>query len=289
MKNFLLFIILICVSCSKPAEETAKLKVASTNYPVKWLIDYISGQTVENIFLIPDDIDPAYWEPSDTDLQSLNDCDMVFLNGATYEKWMNTASLGKTFDTSAKFKDKFIAIKDVMEHEHNGKKHSHDGIDFNTWLNFDLFIQQAEAVEKKLSTLIKSPEVDFAANLKSLKSELNELKSKLSELTTKQKTFFASHPVYDYMAQAYGLKIQNFHWEPEQTPSEAEWQKLKEVKEHSSYMLWEDMPNDETRKKLIAMDIKIIVFRTCGNTPPSEDFIKEMKSNLENLKLALEQ
>lgn len=287
MKTAFLLIILIFCSCSKPETKAKKVTVSSTNYPVKWLVDYISGETVENIYIVPDDIDPAYWEPTDQDLQKLNSSDQIFLNGATYEKWLNTASLSKTFNTSKGLNKQFLTIKDAMEHEHNGKKHSHDGIDFNIWLNFDLFIEQAKAVESKLTELVKKPQVDFSANLKSLIAELKEIQKEIAASSNEQKTFFASHPVYDYLGKQQGWDIKNFHWEPEQMPSEEEWKKLAEAKSHSSYMLWEDTPSDEIKKKLIELDIKVIVFRTCGNTPPSGDFIKEMKSNIENLKRVL--
>ena len=284
MKLFILLLLTVICSCSESKNEVKNVTVASTNYPVKWLVDYISGETVENSYIIPADIDPAYWEPTDEELQKLNASDQIFLNGATYEKWLNTASLANTFDTSQSIKDRFLSIKDEMEHEHNGKKHSHDGIDFNIWLNFDLFIKQAEAVEQKLSELIKEPKVDFKANLKSLVSEINQINKDISEAAKDQKSFLASHPVYDYLGQQQGWSIKSFHWEPEQMPNDEEWQKLTEAKKHSRYMLWEDMPNDEIRKKLIELDITVIVFRTCGNTPPSGDLIKEMKQNIENLK-----
>lgn len=288
MKLILLALTLLLCSCSEPEAENKQLKLACTNYPVKWMVDYISGQTLENIYLIPADIDPAYWEPKDSELQELNTCDMVFYNGATYEKWMETVSLSKTFDTSSKIKDSFITISNAMEHEHNGKTHSHDGIDFNIWLNFDLFIKQAEAVERKLSSLVKKPEIDFKSNLESLIAEIKEIKKSITECSQGQINFLSSHPVYNYLAKQQNWKVKSFHWEPDQMPNEEEWLKLKEAKKHSSFMLWEDMPNDEIRKKLIALDIKIIVFRTCGNTPPSGDFIKEMKANVDNLKQALE-
>ena len=53
-------------------------------------------------------------------------------------------------------------------------------------------------------------------------------------------------------------------------------------------MLWEDEPIEEIKKKLISMGIKVIVFRTCGNKPPTGDFIKEMKNNLANFKEILQ-
>lgn len=286
MKIFFLLFLLVFCSCSESKQEVKEISVASTNYPVKWLIDYISGETIENRYPIPEDIDPAYWEPSDKDLQTLHSSTQVFLNGASYEKWLNTASLSNTFDSSQNIKDHFLTIKDAVEHEHDGKKHSHDGVDFNIWLNFDLFIKQAEAIEDQLSSLVKKPKVNFEGNLKSLIAELNELKKEISSSVGSQKSFLASHPVYDYLGQQHDWNIKSFHWEPSQMPNEEEWQKLVEAKKHSAFMLWEDTPSEEINKKLIELGITVIVFRTCGNTPPSEDFIKEMKQNIENLKRA---
>lgn len=287
MKYIFLLILLILTACNESKTPEKTVVIASTNYPVKWSIDYISGGTVNNLFLIPEDIDPAFWEPADEDILKLSEVDRVFLNGATNEKWLATRSLTNYFDSSKTFMKQYIMYKGAA-HVHDGKMHTHNEIDFNIWLDFELYKTQATEITGELLKIIKKPKVDFKANLKSLTAELDELKKEISAAAGDQKRFLASHPVYNYLARSHGWEVQNFHWEPEEMPADEEWSKLDKALEFSKYMLWESDPSKEILAKLKEKGVTPIVFRTCGNIPPSGDFVKEMKKNIENLKKALE-
>ena len=256
MRYFCLLALLLLTACDESKTPQKSNIVASTNYPVKWCIDYISGSTVDNLYLVPSDIDPAFWEPADEDILKLSEVNRIFLNGASNEKWLETRSLTNTFNSSASSKEKYIKYKGV-EHEHNGKKHVHDETDFNVWLDFEIFKSQAEQISSELLKIISNPKVDFKANLKSLTAELDELKKEISEASGNQKKFLASHPVYNYLARSHGWEVKNFHWEPEEMPSDEEWAKLDKALEFSSYMLWESEPSEEILAKLKAKGVKV--------------------------------
>ena len=55
----------------------------------------------------------------------------------------------------------------------------------------------------------------------------------------------ASHPVYHYAdARRYGWNLQNVHWEPDEMPSDAEWQKFEVLyaSHPGKIMIWEEDP-----------------------------------------------
>jgi zinc transport system substrate-binding protein len=237
------------------------------------------------LYLVPQDIDPAYWEPTDADITKMQQADLVLLNGASYEKWQNSVELpiSKIVDSSSSCKSMFIEIKEVMKHEHNGKVHSHDGIDFNIWLDAYIFCRQAETITSALSKTLPQHKALYEKNLKSLKAEVMAVFMQFNKVAGDQKKFLASHPVYEYLGKANGWEIQSFHWEPNVMPSAEEWNKLKSAAAFSKYMLYEDTPSAEIAAKLTEIGIQVIVFRTCGNTPPTKDFLKEMKENLKRL------
>ena len=282
-------LVFLMFSCSDKKDETKRAKVAVTNFPVKWLVESISGNNVDVVYNVPGDIDPAYWEPTDSDITAMQEADLILLSGATYEKWLTSVELpaSKMVDTSKDCKKMFITIKDAEVHEHNGKKHSHDGTDFNIWLDAYILSIQAEEVLNQLIKLNPKMEEEYKKNHKAIVADVKSIFMEINKVSASQKQYLASHPVYDYLARANGWKVKNFHWEPEVMPSEEEWQKLEEALSHSKYMLYEDEPSKEIVAKLNELGVKVIVFRTGGNTPPSKNLIKEMKSNLENLKKAL--
>lgn len=290
MKRILIIVVILLVSSCSEKEQSKKLKIAVTNYPVYWLVETISGGSVDIIYNVPAGIDPAYWKPKDSDITAMQEADLILLNGATYEKWLTSVEIPSsiTVNTSKAGKSKFIIIKDAEVHEHNGVKHSHDGIDFNIWLDPEILTLQADEVLKQLVKLKPEMAEAFTENHKTLVSEVKSVFAAIKESASKENNYFASHPVYDYLARANGWKVKNFHWEPDTMPSEAEWKKLEDSLSYSKFMLYEDSPSLTISEKLKSIGIKVIVFRTGGNTPPSKDLIEEMKANLKNLKSAVE-
>ena len=293
MIKFLIVILLIFCSCNDKNEsrnsESPKT-VSVTNFPMYWAVKSVAGDSINIHFPVPGDIDPAYWQPGENHILEMQKSDLILLSGATYEKWLKGASLpaGKTTDTSSDAKSVFIKLEDGVEHEHNGVKHKHDGTDFNVWLDSYIYSLQAQAVTDALVKLNPDKKELYQSNLSSFKKRLKEIFINLNNITKSNKSFLASHPVYNYLAKANGWKVQNFHWEPEEMPSEEEWEKLKKALSFSKYMLWEDTPSKEIADRLEKEGVKIIVFRPCGNRPPSGDFFSEMVQNIENLKTVLE-
>lgn len=288
-KLLIVISLLVLVSCNEKRDPNKKLSFVVTNYPVYWLVETISGKSVDIIYNVPEDIDPAFWEPKDSDITVMQKADLILLNGATYEKWLNSVELpsSKTVNTSKDCREMFITIKDAEIHEHNGVKHSHDGTDFNIWLDTYLFSKQADTVLNQLIKLKPEMAEEFKKNHQLLVAEVKSVFMEINKVTVGQKQFIASNPVYDYLARTNGWQLKSFDWGPETMPSDEEWGKLKNSLAHSKYMLFEEVPSMVISEKLKYLGVKVIVFRTAGNTPPTKDFIKEMKNNLENLKKAL--
>jgi zinc transport system substrate-binding protein len=131
-----------------------------TNYPLKYFSDRIGGDKVTVEFPIPADIDPAFWQPDSNIISQLQQGDLIFLNGATYEKWLETVSLPESnlINTSSKFQDQYIPIKSAITHSHGpGGEHSHTGTAFTTWLNLQFALQQAQSIRDAL--------INFTQNL----------------------------------------------------------------------------------------------------------------------------
>lgn len=96
----------------------------------------------------------------------------------------------------------------------------------------------------------------------------------------------ASHPVYDYLAQRYGLNLKSVLWEPDVIPDKVQWQELQTLlKAHpAKWMIWEAEPEPASVEKLRAIGISSVVFSPAGNTPETGDFLTVMQANIENLK-----
>lgn len=297
MRNIvLLSISLFLISCgsnprSHEAAASEKPIVCTVNYPLYYFAREIGGELFRIEYPIPDDVDPAYWIPGDETLTLYQSADMIITNGASYAKWMNNVSLpsSRIINSTASLEDKYIQLKDITSHSHGPEgEHEHTGYAFTTWLDFEIAAEQAKAV--KTAFLKKMPESNtiITENYKSLNADLlalHESMKALSEDLEKQ-DIMASHPVYQYLARAYGLNIRSVHFEPEKMPSAKQWKKFDHLLEHypsAKIMLWEKKPTSEIREMLDKRAIRVVVFDPCGNQSEAGDFMEIMNQNIARL------
>ncbi|MEL6385057.1 MAG: metal ABC transporter substrate-binding protein, partial [Cyanobacteria bacterium J06626_18] len=218
------------------------------NYPLQYFAERIGGEQIQVELPVPGDIDPAFWEPTADELAQLQEADLIILNGATYEKWLQTASLPqtKTVDTAEPFSDRWIAIKETVTHQHGPEgEHSHEGTAFTTWVDPTLAIEQAAVIRDRLSAEFPDQADVFAANFEALEDDLVAIDEQIETIVTaspqQDQPLVASHPVYDYFAERYGLNLQSVLWEPESFPEEEQWTELEAMlAEHpAAWMMWE--------------------------------------------------
>ena len=277
----------LCLPCF--AAET-KLRVYVANYPLKYFAERIGGQHLAVGFPAPKDQDPAFWQPSDDQIAAYQHADLVFLNGATYSKWVEKTSLprAKTFDTSASFKDKFIVIQNAVTHSHGSSgMHSHDGISFTTWIDFQQGIAQAQVVRDALIKKMPQARADFDEGFIALRGDLEALDARLIIVGRKlnNQPVVASHPIYHYLARRYGLNLKEVLWEPEEVPTAEQMEGLQKLlaSHPAQWMIWEGEPAKESVKKIAAIGLQSAVFDPCANTPENGDFLSVMKANVSNL------
>jgi zinc transport system substrate-binding protein len=292
---FCTIIVVLCLPFISIAgsDPSSKLTVYVTNYPLKYFAERIAGDYATVVFPAPADRDPAYWTPSIENIGAYQQADLILLNGAGYAKWVKKVSLprSKMVDTSASFKDRYITAEEITTHSHGAEgEHAHEALAFTTWIDFELAAKQAEAITKAL--VRKKPDLreTFHQNYIALEKDLMALDQKIKQIVSKnqQQPLIASHPVYDYFAERYGLNMKSVHWEPDEMPNQEQWIELRDIlKEHpAKWVIWEGVPIKACVEELKSMGISSLVFDPCGNVPEKADFLAVMKQNIENLKLA---
>ncbi len=281
-------------STSSSSESGERKRVVAVNYPLAYFAERIAGDAVEVDFPAPPDVDPAYWRPSDDELASIQSADLILRNGAGYAKWAKAASLPKSrvVDTSASFADRYIEI-DGPTHSHGpGGEHSHKGTDFNTWVDPTYARAQAQAVLDGLLRLAPDAQSAMRKNYEALADDLRALDRAFDELAERMKgtPLVASHPVYNYIADRYEWNLESVHWEPQEMPSEAQFEKLTQLlaRHPAKIMIWEAHPDREIAEKLAAdYAMGEAVFFPLGNRPEEGDYVSVMRDNLGRLEAAL--
>lgn len=271
------------------------LQVYVVNYPLKYFCERIGGDQVEVFLPVPEGVDPAYWNPEIAEISAYQKADLILLNGAGYAQWTNKVSLprAKLVDTSKQFADQYIHVKGAVTHSHGAEgEHAHEDVAFTTWLDFRLASLQAEAIYQALCRVRPDEKVKFHRNFSGLKRNFSGLDQKLKEVVARNENqpLLVSHPVYDYFTRRYGLNIRSLHWEPDEMPSEAQWQAFTSILQNHAvqWMVWEAEPLKEVVSKLNGMGIGTVVFNPGGNVPPKGDFIDLMQENIADLARAFE-
>ena len=302
----------VLVSCSSPNEnqtsenqqptetvsptETneSKFVVYVTNYPLKYFAETIGGDAITVKYLIPSDIDPAFWTPEPSDIAEMQAGELIFINGATYEKWLQAVSLpsSKVVDTSSVFSERYLTIEETTTHSHGPSgEHSHKGTAFTTWINFKLAIEQAATIRDALSERLPQQRAVFDANFTALEKKLTALDQQIEAIVTasekNNQPLLASHPVYDYFSDRYDLNLKSVLWEPETVPEQQQWDELKQIlaTHPAKWMIWEGEPNSESVQRLKELGVESIVFYPAGNTPENGNFLEVMQTNADKLKV----
>lgn len=294
------FFLILCASIfglpsipTADSNPTDKITVYVVNYPLKYFVERIAWEHVTVVFPAPADEDPAFWMPDARIISDYQSADLILLNGANYAKWVNKATLPqfRLVNTSTKLKDQYITIEGAVTHTHGPTgEHAHEGIAFTTWIDFIFAAEQAKSIANALSRKRPALRDDFQRNYKELEKDLMTIDRDIKEIVEnkQEQPLVASHPVYQYFARRYGLNIKSLNWEPEQIPSEAQWEELLNIlKNHpAKWMIWEANPNPASVARLKSIGVNSLVFDPCGNIPDQGDFLTVMRQNVENLKMA---
>ena len=142
LQSTLVSVILLAAGCSNEEHQTAtenaaaekplSTLVVASNYPLYFFASRIAeGVDGRPEIVFPDvEGDPAFWTPSVEQIQLLQAADLVLLNGAGAESWLNlvTVDQRRLRDTTAAIASDLIPLNDSIQHQHGPEgEHSHQG------------------------------------------------------------------------------------------------------------------------------------------------------------------
>lgn len=275
----------------KPEGASATPQVFVTNYPLKYFTRRIGRDRVDVEFPMTSEGDPAFWKPDSQTIARFQNADLILINGATYEKWLISATLPeeKIVDTSAGFRNEFIQIQGAITHSHGPEgMHSHAGTVFTTWIDFDQAAQQATAIRDALAKLMPDAAPELDKNLQFLLDDLKQLDQEMLDVshTIGDRPLIASHPIYQYFARRYSLNIKAVLWEPDVVPTDEAIAELKKILENhpAQVLIWEGTPDPASVEKLKAIGLASVVFDPCANVCSAGDWLAVMQANVNGLR-----
>jgi len=291
---------LVALGCSKkdaPATPAGNGErppsVYSVNYPLAYFAERLAPEGVEIVFPAPPHVDPAFWKPTADTIGHYQHASLILLNGAGYARWTRYATLPKSrlVVTADGCRDTFIKAGDTGTHQHGlSGEHAHEGDAFTTWLDMRLALCQASRVRDALIRLAPVTKDAVQANFDALAGQLTQLDTNLRSAAKASdgQPILASHPVYQYLADAYGLRIESLHFEPDEPLTPTDIQALDALLElhPAKLMLWEAQPLPRTEQALRDRSITTVVFNPAAQPPANGDFLTVMTGNAKRLACA---
>jgi zinc transport system substrate-binding protein len=299
-----LFVALSLASCGPASgpndsvDESARESgpAMTTFYPLAYFAGRIAGDAVEVQCPVLDDADPSLWQPGTEVIRAYQQAEVIFINGASFEKWVATAPLprSRVVDTTAGLKDDLLHYANATTHSHGpAGKHSHEGIDGHTWLDPVMVLAQAQAMRDGLKRAYPESAVEFDAGFAALAKDLKALDESLKELAGKMDgvTVIATHPAYNYLARRYDWNLINFSITPDVAMTKADVTALEAELSDSDgkrIVLWESVP-DEGNVDLLekSFGATSVVYNPCETPTDEGDFIERMQVNVDRLAAAV--
>jgi zinc transport system substrate-binding protein len=289
---------------SPPRTTPAVPQVWTTFYPTTYFTERLAGRLgggfVTVVCPLPADADPASWQPDATALQGYQAADLVVVNGAHFEAWVETASLptSRVVDVSAGFANRWIKLEGSSTHSHGpAGTHTHAGTDGHTWNDPLNAKEQADVIRRALMHLLPEKAAAIDANSAKLAKDLDLLDASFRALgkLPEGRSLYASHPAWNYLAARYGWPVVGLLLEPENPLSDEEVAQVKAslAAKPGTHILWEDTPLPATAERLQKeLGLTSLVVPPCESESPEDraagrDWLVRMQANAETLRAAL--
>lgn len=284
------FLLAVLTGCSgdaamNPPSMTGTPVVYTTFYPTTYFAERIGGDAIEVVCPVPADADPIFWMPEAETIAKYQQADLIILNGAGFEKWVETVALpqAKVVDTAWGFHDRFLTYEGAVVHSHGpGGEHTHEGMDGHTWLDPELALRQAQAVKDALVERFADDAEAFEAGFQGLAEDLKGLAAQLEQLTEQYEgqPILCSHPAYNYLAARHGWKVRSLDLDPDEVLEDLGEMKSTLAEFPARHILWESAPRAETVDRLQELGLTSVVFSPCEQPPEEGDYLSVMRENL---------
>lgn len=310
---------LILAGCTQGTQSSiveGKLNVVTSFYPIAFLTEQIGGEYVNTINLIPTGIEPHDWTPKSRDLHNASNAQLLLVNGAGFETWLDDFTKGLDSSSQVKILEVSKGIPlieaDGSEHDHHegegeasenehGHEHGHDhgSTDPHTWVSPKSALTMASNVKDALIQTDGAHKSEYEANYEKLRTKIELIdksySDKLSSL--KQREIVVSHHAFGYLCRDYGLTQHAIMGiTPDAEPRAQDLVKLsKLVKEKGlKYVFFEELVSDQLANTLAGeAGVSTLVLNpleglTKQQAEQGDNYLTLMERNLQNLLVALQ-
>jgi len=289
----IVFSILIIENQRPAPEQSGKLKVAASFYPLYFFAQQIGGDKAEIINITPAGAEPHDYEPTAQDMTQIENSRLLILNGGGLEAWGDNIKQNLNPQKTV-----VVTVGDGLTNQ----QVTEDGktiTDPHIWQSPFLAEQIAGRIANGFMQIDPENKNYYQANADSLKNKLSNLDKEYGQglSNCQNKNIITSHAAFGYLATAYGLNqvpISGLSPDAEPSPQQladiVKFAKANDVK----YIFFESLTSPKL-SQTIATEIgaKTLVLNpieglTEEQLAQGDNYFTEMENNLNNLQTALQ-
>jgi manganese/zinc/iron transport system substrate-binding protein len=208
---FMVSMLLLSVAaCSNESTETGneneKIHVTTTIAQIADGVKNIGGEYVEVDSLMGPGDDPHLYKASHSDIQKLQNADIIFYNGLHLE-----GKMLEIFENMSKEKPAYAIAEAIPEEKLRKDPQDPNIIDPHIWFNIDLWKLALTEVKKGLIELDPEHKEEYEKNTEAYFGKLDELKKYAEEqmalIPDSQRVLVTAHDAFNYFGAAYNIEV----------------------------------------------------------------------------------
>jgi len=215
-----LFSSLAFVRCSPSqiaaTSPTDKLSVVATTTILGDVVKQIGGDQIELSVLLPTGVDPHSFQPTPQDIKLLTNSDLIFMNGAGLEEFMQPL-LDNALAATGKNPPKIISASDGITLRHLESTQGQSGIDTlggsdpHVWFNPQNVITWSKNIADALSNADPANASKYQENQKAYQTKLEDLDlwitQQVAQIPPQNRKLVTDHNDLGYFADKYGFEV----------------------------------------------------------------------------------
>jgi zinc/manganese transport system substrate-binding protein len=187
------------------------------------LVQNVGGDRVDVTTLVGPDGDAHIFQPTPQDAQTIAAAKVVFVNGLSFEGWMDRLTQAAEYDGPVVVASEGIALRTFDEDdEEAGQTSDEHGTDPHAWQNVANAKVYVANIEAALAAADPEGAAIYAANAAAYTAGLNaidaEVKAAIAAIPESRRKIVTSHDAFGYFGAAYGMNFRA----PEGLSTEAE-------------------------------------------------------------------
>jgi zinc transport system substrate-binding protein len=282
-------------------QDQEKITVVASFYPLYEFASRVVGDTAEVSSLVPAGVEPHNWEPTAEDVSRGRAADVMVINGAGFERWVDEMKAKVVANTSEGIEFNYKEGKEVGDDEHgHGDATGGGGVNPHIWLDPILAKHQIDKIRDVMVSSDPANADYYNQNADRFTAELDSLDAFIrSELADCDKSdFIAFHDAFIHFSERYGLRQHSIHGvSPEGEILPQTMQQIIELaNEFDINVIYSEDLIDSRLADTIANEIpdgNVLVLSPIEGIGNEEQaagigYIDKMKQNIANLKEGLE-